>query len=90
MQKKSTVSKTCLAPYKGATPIPGIFHGASPRCFFYTTACQLIQPVVGYTARNTAFELGLPSGIGKLIPLLLKQTLLDAGAVSFLIQHALD
>ena len=50
------------------------FQAASPRCFPYTTACQLTQPVVGYTARDTALEFGPPSGTGKLIPLLL-----DAG-----------
>ena len=55
----------------------GIFHGASPRCFPYTTECQLTQPVVGYTVRDTALELGLPSGTGKLI-----QLLLDAGTSS--------
>ena len=70
------------APNKEAMPIAnaghccnsGIFHAASPRCFPYTTACQLTQPVVGYTARDTALEFGPPSGTGKLIPLLL-----DAG-----------
>ena len=49
----------------------GIFHAASPRCFPYTTACQLTQPVVGYTALDTALEFGPPSGTGMLIPLLL-------------------
>jgi len=35
------------APNKGAMPNPnhccnsGMFHGASPRCFPYTTVCQL-------------------------------------------------
>ena len=50
------------------------FRAASPTCFPYTTACQLTQPVVGYTVRDMALELGLQSGTGKLIPLLL-----DAG-----------
>ena len=49
----------------------GIFQAASPRCFPYTTACQLTQTVVGYTAQDTALELGAPSGTGKLILLLL-------------------
>ena len=70
---------------KGAMPIAipnhwynsGIFHGASPRCFPYTTVRQLTQPVVGYTARDMALEFGPPSGTGKLIPLLL-----DAGTSS--------
>ena len=59
------------------SPIPGhccnsgIIHGTSPRCFPYTTVYQLTQPVVGYTALDTALEFGPPSGTGKLIPLLL-------------------
>ena len=61
----------------GQSPIPGhccnsrIFRGASPRCFPYTTACLLTQPVVGYTARDTALEFGPSSSTWKLIPLLL-------------------
>ena len=41
-----------------------MFHVASPRCLPYTTACQLTQPVVGYTAWDTALEFGPPSGTG--------------------------
>ena len=47
-----------------------IFHGASPRCFPYTTACQLTQSVVRYAAQDMTLELGLTSGIVKLITLL--------------------
>ena len=52
----------------------GILRATSPRCFPYTTACQLTQPVVSNTARDMALELGPPSGTWKLILLLL-----DAG-----------
>ena len=34
----------------------GIFQADSPRCFPYTIACQLTQPVVGYTAWDTALK----------------------------------
>ena len=61
-------------PIQGHCCNSGIFYGSSARCFPYTTACQLTQPVVGYTAPDMALELGPPSGTGKLIPLLL-----DAG-----------
>ena len=63
------VLKQCQSPLPGHCCNSGIFHGASPRCFPYTTVSQLTQPVVGY--RDTALELGL------LIPLLL-----DAGTSS--------
>ena len=83
--RRDTIAVSRLALNKEAMPIAnaghccnsGIFHAASPRCFPYTTACQLTQPVVGYTARDTALEFGPPSGTGKLIPLLL-----DAGTSS--------
>ena len=72
--RPAPVLKLCQSPLPGHCCNSGIFHGASPRCFPYTTVCQLTQPVVGYTARDTALELGPPSGTRKLIPLLL-----DAG-----------
>ena len=62
--------KLCQSPIAGHCCNSGMFHAASPRCFPYTTACQLTQPVVGYTAWDTALEFGPPSGTGKLIPLL--------------------
>ena len=68
------------APNKEAMPIPyarhccnsGIFCGASPRCFPYTITRLLLKSQ--HVMRDTALELGPPSGTGKLIPLLL-----DAG-----------
>ena len=62
--------KLCQSPTPGHFCNSGNFHGASPRCFPYTTVCQLTQPVEGYTALDTALELCLQSGTGKLIPLL--------------------
>ena len=82
---RDTIAVSRLAPNKEAMPIANaghccnsrIFHAASTRCFPYTTACQLTQPIVGYTARDTVLNFGPPSGTGKLIPLLL-----DAGTSS--------
>ena len=72
--RPAPVLKLFQSPLPGHCCNSGIFHGASSRCFPYTTVCQLTQSVVGYTARDTVLELGPPSGTGKLIPLLL-----DAG-----------
>ena len=65
------VLKLCQSPLPGHCCNSRIFHGASPRCFPYNTVCHLTQPVIGSTARDMALELGLPSGTGELIPLLL-------------------
>ena len=46
------------SPLSGHCCNSGGFHGASLRCFPYTTACQLTQPVVGYIAPDMALELG--------------------------------
>ena len=42
----------------------GVFHGASPRCFPYTTVCQLTQPFVGSTARDTVWNLVRQAALG--------------------------
>ena len=63
--------KLCQSPLPGHCCNSRIIHGASPRPFPYITVCKLTQPVLGYTALDTALELGLRSDTGKLIPLLL-------------------
>ena len=57
----------------------GIFWATTPRCFPYTTACQLTQPVLGYTAQDTALALGPPScTLGSWFHYCWTQALLDA------------
>ena len=56
--RAAPVLKLCQFPLPGHCCNSGIIHGTSPRCFPYTTVCQLTQPVVGYTAWDTALELG--------------------------------
>ena len=64
--------KLCQSPMPGHCCNSGIFRGASPRYFPYTITWKS-----QHVMRDTALEFGLPSGTGKLIPLLL-----DAGTSS--------
>ena len=69
--RPTPVLMLCQSPLPGHCCNSGNIRGTGPRCFPYTTVCQLTQPVVGYTVQDKVLELGLPSGTGKLIPLLL-------------------
>ena len=64
--------KLCQSPMPDHCCNSGIIRGASPRCFPYTITRLLLKSQ--HVMRDTALELGPPSGTGKLIPLLL-----DAG-----------
>ena len=64
--------KLCQSPMPDHCCNSGIIRGASPRCFPYTITRLLLKSQ--HVMRDTALEFGLPSGTGKLIPLLL-----DAG-----------
>ena len=67
--------KLCQSPMPDHCCNSGIIRGASPRCFPYTITRLLLKSQ--HVMRDTALELGPPSGTGKLIPLLL-----DAGTSS--------
>ena len=64
--------KLCQSPMPDHCCNSGIIRGASPRCFPYTITRLLLKSQ--HVMRDSALELGPPSGTGKLIPLLL-----DAG-----------
>ena len=68
--RQDTIAVSRTALNKEAMPIAGhccnsrIFQAANPRYFPYTTACQLTQPVVGYTAHTGHWNLVCRAALG--------------------------